>query len=96
MKFEPMDTFHWRDHVPSLFLHEGNDAHQFVIVQAQAFEGHLYPDMMGYNVDFDDHISTDDLYGWCPLPVVRKPETIIIEKECFCIPCYPAKQEEPK
>lgn len=76
MKFQSLDTYHWKDHVPALFLTEGNDAHPFVIVQGQAWEGQIYPDALGYDVDADDNISTDDIYGWTPLPDVRKPELI--------------------
>ncbi len=52
--------------IPVLLLRPGNEMVEFLVTQATKFDGHFYPDELGFNASSTDVIS--DAKGWraCP------------------------------
>lgn len=69
-----MFTCPMREGVPILILRHGNDAHHFLIQQAQPFEGNLYPDALDFCADYSDAIV--DAIGWREIGKIHAPQTI--------------------
>lgn len=64
--WQPIATAPTSEREPFLVKTPGNDAASQLVLQVSVFEGNMYPDHMGCNVDFGDRVTTAT--EWCPVP----------------------------
>ncbi len=52
----------------SFLIRTSNDLCEDYILQVRWFQGDLYPDHMGGNVDYSDRIEIEDVHSWANVP----------------------------
>ncbi len=49
-------------------IRTSNDLYEYYVLQVRWFQGDLYADHMGGNVDYSDRIEIKDVHSWAHMP----------------------------